>query len=271
MKKSLIILLILVITAVAGAGWAAADVNKAKDQIEIEEVALVGDRSMAEGLTVRARNTYDHHLFWDTVYTMEKSSAKAETEFRFSAMRENEVWFSEDEGVHLDSYYVFGFEPGSGEEEPIHGLGKAYQELYDTLEPGEEARRVINVRDYLDYYPLHVELDAPGAGFYYMDDEEAYQVLDAEFETKELKQKLSICDWPEDGYGWWLYEYEDFLAAAVPQDRLMVVSRDKDGMYHLDLLVPVDHDEEDDYPMYLNYNEAMAFDGGKLAVVPIFM
>ena len=37
MKKSLIILLILVITAVAGAGWAAADVNKAKDQIEIEE------------------------------------------------------------------------------------------------------------------------------------------------------------------------------------------------------------------------------------------
>ena len=79
MKKSLIILLILVITAVAGAGWAAADVNKAKDQIEIEEVALVGDRSMAEGLTVRARNTYDHHLFWDTVYTMEKDSAKAES------------------------------------------------------------------------------------------------------------------------------------------------------------------------------------------------
>ncbi|MBQ7016473.1 MAG: hypothetical protein IJN10_05920 [Firmicutes bacterium] len=427
MKKSLIILLVLLIAAVAGAGWAAADVNKAKDQIEIEEVILVGDRSMAEGLTVRARNTYDHHLFWDTVYTMEKDSAKAETEFRFSAMRENEVWFSEDEGVHLDSYYVFGFEPGRDDEETAYGLGKAYQELYDTLEPGEEARRVINVRDYLEYYPLHVELDAPGAGFYYMDDEEAYQVLDAEFETKgsaveaamflwnyfripvleneqleievgksavsnvtrlgggnvasttaigqgnagehyafstvsamtdsvcyftfdthssegqivdtseladgygiymlpfheadqndggyeienfanmypldpsiqvidlsvsadgkdlllhaveegqyvitvidtetrKLRQRLVICDWPEDGYGWWLYEYENFLAAAVPQDRLMVVSRDEDGMYHLDLLVPVDHDEEDDYSMYLNYNEAMAFDGEKLAV-----
>ncbi len=427
MKKSLIILLILLIAAVAGAGWAAADVNEAKDQIEIEEVILVGDREAAAGLTIFTRNTYDHHLFWDTVYAMEKDSAKAETEFRFSAMRENEVWFSEDEGVRLESYYVFGFDPGSDEEGPDYGLGKAYQELYDTLEPGEEAKKIINVKDYLEYYPLHVELDAPGAGFYYMDDEEAYQVLDAEFETrgsaveaamflwnyfripvleneqleievgksavsqtatigggkamattaigqgnvgdyfgfttvsamsdsvcyftfdthssegqivdtseladgygiymlpfheadqhdggyeienfanmypldpaikvidlsvsaggkdlllhavedgqyvitvidtetKELRQKLSICEWPEDGYGWWLYEYEGFLAAAVPQDRLMVVSRDEDGVYDLDLLVPVDHDEEDDYPMYLNYNEAMAFDGEKLAV-----
>ena len=38
MKKSLTILLVLLIAAVAGAGWAVADVNEAKDQIEIEEV-----------------------------------------------------------------------------------------------------------------------------------------------------------------------------------------------------------------------------------------
>ncbi len=427
MKKSLIILLVLLIAAVAGAGWAAADVNEAKDQIEIEEVALMGEREAAAGLTVRAHNTYDHRLFWDTVYTMEKESATAETEFRFSDMRENEAWFSEDEGVHLDSYYVFGFDPGRDEEEPAYGLDKAYQELYDTLEPGEEAKKIINVKDYMTYYPVQVELDAPGAGFYYMDDEEAHQVLDAEFETrgsaveaamflwnyfripvleneqleiqvgksavsksanfgggsamattaighgnvgehfafttvsamtdsvcyftfnthssegqivdtsqladgygiymlpfheadqndggyeiekftnvypldpatavidlsisadgkdlmlhavedgqyvitvidtetKELKQKLSVCDWPEDGYGWWLYEYEDFLAVAVPQDRLLVVSRDDAGEYAINLLVSVDHDEEDDYSMYLNYNEAMAFDGERLAV-----
>ena len=426
MKKSLTILLVLLIAAVAGAGWAVADVNEAKDQIEIEEVVLVGDREAIEGLTVQAHNTYDHRLFWDTMYTIEKESATAETEFRFSDMRENEVWFSEDEGVHLDSYYVFGFDPSRDDDEPAYGLDKAYQELYNTLEPGEEAKKIINVKDYMAYYPVQVELDAPGAGFYYMDDEEAYQVLDAEFETKgsaveaamflwnyfripileneqleiqvgksavaqtgsfgssamattaighgnvgdcfafttvsamtdsecyftfnthssegqivdtsqladgygiyilpfhesddkdggyeienfanlypldpaiqvidlnvsadgkdlllhaveageyvitvidaetkELRQRLVICEWPEDGYGWWLYEYENFLAIAVPQDRLAVISQGDDGEYSLDLLVPVDHDEEDDYPMYLNYNEAMAFDGERLAV-----
>ena len=426
MKKSLIILLVLVIAAVAGAGWAAAEVNEAKDQIEIQEVSLVGEREAAAGLTLTTRNTYDHHLFWDTVYTMEKDSAKAETRFRFSAMQENEIWYSEDEGVQLDSYYVFGFDPNRSEDEPAYGLDRAYQELYDTLEPGEEAKKIINVKDYMEYYPVQVELDAPGAGIYYMDDEEAYQVLDAEFETKgsaveaamalwnyfripvleseqleiqvgksavaqtggfgsstatttaigqgnvgeyfgfttvsattdsvcyftfdthssegqivdtsqlaegygiymlpfheasqndggyeienfanmypldpaiqvidlsvstdgkdlllhavedgeyvitvidtetrRLRQRLVICDWPEDGYGWWLYEYETFLAAAVPQERLAVISRDESGEYHLELLVPVDHDEEDDYPMYLNYNEAMAFDGERLAV-----
>ena len=427
MKKSLIILLVLVMAAVAGAGWAAAEVNEAKDQIEIEEVVLVGEREAAAGLTLTLRNTYNQHLFWDTVYELEKDSAKAESEFRFSAMRENQVWFSEDEGVRAESYYVFGFDPNRAADEQISSLDQAYQELYDTLEPGEEGTKIINVKDYLEYYPVHVELSAPGASFYYIDDEEGQLMGDARFdtsgsaaeaafflwkyfripmleteqleikvgksavsrsatigggnvmsttaigqgnvgdyfgfttvsaltdsecyftfnthssegnivdtsqladgygiyvlpfheasqndggyeienfanvypldptiqvidlslsadgkdlllhaveeeqyvimvidtETKELRQRLSICDWPADGYGWWLYEYEDFLAAAVPQDRLAVMSRDESGEYHLDLLVPVDHDEEDDYPMYLNYNEAMAFDGERLAV-----
>ncbi len=427
MKRSFIILLVLLVAAVAGAGWAAADVNEAKDQIEIEEVVLYGDREAAAGLTVRTRNTYDHRLFWDTVYTMEEDSAKAETAFDFSAMQENEGWFSEDDGVRLESYYVYGFDPDRDDEEPAYGLEKAYQELYDTLEPGEEAKKIINVKDYMTYYPVQVELEMPGASYWYMDDEDAVQMLDAEFderrsvaeaalflwnyfripvlpgeqveiqvgksavsgsatigggqiaattaigsanigdafnfttvsaltesvcyftfnthsnegqivdtshladgygiymlpfheadensggyeienfanmypldpaiqvidlsvsedgmdlllhavedgqyvitvidtETKEPKQKLVVCDWPEDGYGWWLYEYEDFFAAAVPRDRLVVISQNEAGEYEIDLLVPVDHDEEDDYPIYLNYNEAMAFDGEKLAV-----
>ena len=42
------------------------------------------------------------------------------------------------------------------------GWGKAYQELADTVEAGQEGEKSIYLKDYLEYYPLEIRLELPG-------------------------------------------------------------------------------------------------------------
>lgn len=188
MKKALILMALLLTLTVGGTGLALADINAAKDQVEMTRIDMYGDPKLADGLTVRTRNTYRHQLFWDTTYQIGEQS-KIQTEYDFSFISQPEYAESQSAGVVLESYLAYGFDEAT--DEPQEGLAQAYKELYDSLEPGEEAYKVINIGDYLTYYPLFITLELPGAPYIFLASDQ-YENTMSENERKRVDPALKL-------------------------------------------------------------------------------
>ena len=161
MRKAAILLTVLLALSVGGACVAASGVYEAHDRVALTETVVYGDRAAADGLTVERRTKYSSRIFWDTTCTMDAEQT-AETEYTFSASPASETRPATYNGVSLydDLSAGMSFDPDFAE--PATGLEVAYQELFDSIGPGEEKSAVIYLKDYLDYYPIYVELDFPG-------------------------------------------------------------------------------------------------------------
>ena len=161
MRKAAILLAVLLVLSVGGVCVAASGVYEAHDRVALTETVVYGDRAAADGLTVVRRTGYNDHLLWDTVCTLDAGQT-TETDYAFSASGVNETGPATYNGVYLqtDSSTGMSFDPDFTETPT--GLEVAYQELYNTVGPGEEKSAVIYLKDYLDYYPVYVELDFPG-------------------------------------------------------------------------------------------------------------
>lgn len=157
MRKATIAALLLVVLSVGGVCFAASGVYEAHDQVVLTETVVYGDRAAANGLTVRLDDMYGRHLFWDTTCTM-GTRMQTETQYSFSASEISESRARTYSGISMGAQPSFETSQGAETE-----MGRAYQELYDSLEPGESTSVTFRLKDYMDDYPISVSLDLPGA------------------------------------------------------------------------------------------------------------
>ncbi|NLM62086.1 MAG: hypothetical protein GX193_08435, partial [Clostridiales bacterium] len=69
MRKSIIIVIMLLVLSLSGVIIAHGMVDESKDAVVLDETVLYGDKSAAEGLSVNIRVHCNNRLFWDTTYT----------------------------------------------------------------------------------------------------------------------------------------------------------------------------------------------------------
>lgn len=155
MRKALGLLILLLVLCTSSVVWCALTVYLPHDQVQFTQTVLAGDPATAEGLTVQTYATYQNHLFWDSMTQIQNSVPQTKTDYRFYQSEQSEVGDPSYRGVEIFS------DVGTGAsnymdipENQRSGLELAYQELYESAVPGQEATKTIMLSDYCDYYPI---------------------------------------------------------------------------------------------------------------------
>jgi len=207
MKKVLALMAVLLIASVGIFCAVGAAVNENKDTVVTTENILYGDKSAAEGITIKNQSRYDRHLFWDTTYTIGEP-AECNTEFWFSAIELRRDNPRNNMGIALEIDIAYGcdfYKPAV--EQP--GIERAYKELYDAAKPGEELKKVIRLKDYYDYYPIGIEIDLPDTYWHGF----AHENLHWSEEYNDYKSAWSA--------------FNEFFKIPVPEDMIMEISISK--------------------------------------------
>lgn len=168
MKKSLCLFLALLVLGSACIVSAHCVINEKRDQVELTESEVYGDKTAAEGLELTLHVTCNRRLFWDTTRTLGEN-AENKTEFHFSQTQEREEYEFSYSGVTVDigCYFGIGF-GGNGAElddevlREFHGYEDIIKDVVSRAQPGVEYTETVFLSDYMDYYPLnfYFELDA---------------------------------------------------------------------------------------------------------------
>lgn len=158
MKKWIVIFSLLLIFCIVGISYAAVEVNSERDKVNFTENVIYGDRSAVENLTVKCDVNYDEHLFWESTYVTGENP-QTSTEYRFSAMGEPVTTARSYTGLEMEAVWEYGLPRSEAEAE---GIGKAYWELFNSIEPGEQGEKIIFYKNYCEYYPLSVSINLPG-------------------------------------------------------------------------------------------------------------
>lgn len=163
MRKALGLLIVLLVLCTSSVVWCALTVYLPHDQVQFTQTVLAGDPATAEGLTVQTYATYQNHLFWDSMTQIQNSVPQTKTDYRFYQSEQSEVGDPSYRGVEIFS------DVGTGAsnymdipENQRSGLELAYQELYESAVPGQEATKTIMLSDYCDYYPIAGFIDVEG-------------------------------------------------------------------------------------------------------------
>lgn len=166
MKKSLVLFTVFLLGGIGFLSVFQTSLLKEKDNVTFQDEILLGDASMAEGISVDISTQYARHLFWNTTYKAgTKPSVSTDYRFYDTAQRTK---YETQTGIHMnieiDSY---NFDPEKSREE-LKGLDKAIYDLYHDDSPslsiGSTAKeynkvKVINLKDYYDYYPLFMGIN----------------------------------------------------------------------------------------------------------------
>ena len=156
MKKLLSVLLVLAVVSGAGIGVLAWRVNRTGEQVTVEETTLMGDKSAAEGVTVRAEAGWRNRLCWDISHTLGQTPEAQLTLNPEGEWHGPYSW----EGVELRVSYA-GNDLLEVVDHP-QGLMKLGQELLERSKDGEEVRATADLGDYLEHYPIRFGLELPG-------------------------------------------------------------------------------------------------------------
>ena len=153
MRKTLALFLVLIIALLSLYSLTFSAVNKEKDNVIVSEKYVYGDRSYADGIEIDFKAQYSENLLWDIDYDI--SSGQAKTVFSLHKDRIQREYESRNEiRIYTGLYYsTFGSKLDTNT-----GINKAFQELIETAEPYVEAKKVIYISDYTDYYPITVDV-----------------------------------------------------------------------------------------------------------------
>ena len=159
MKKVVCLLCILTLLSCGGIVTVAAVVNQKKDAVTITEEVRSGDASLADGFAVDMKVQYDEHLLWETTYEKD-GGTKTDTEFAFSTKELTYAREYRNDPVAIN----VSFESTIDLESPIEslsGLAKAYRQIFEQTQPGQEACWNVYVKNYYEYYPFFIQLELP--------------------------------------------------------------------------------------------------------------
>ena len=159
MKKVVCLICILALLSCGGIVLVAAMVNQNKDAVTITEEVQYGDVTLADGFAVDMKVQYDEHLLWETTYEKD-AGTKTDTEFTFSAKELTYAREYRNDPVAIN----VSFESNIDLESPIEslsGLAKAYRQIFEQTQPGQEVSWNVYVKNYYEYYPLFIRLELP--------------------------------------------------------------------------------------------------------------
>ena len=166
MRKSLILLIILLLASGIFLKWSADQLYSLRDQVTIEETTIIGDIAAAEGLHATLKTTLDNNLFWTTSHTI-GSNQEPETEYLFDTGNSSRSYtYRSSNGIEYALNYDLDHKEIIYDDEgQFTGMAKAYKELYDATPDGRHGEKEVLLKDYLDYYPLFASFDILGKGF----------------------------------------------------------------------------------------------------------
>lgn len=174
MRRTLIILLLLVAVSITGIGAAFIEVNSQRDQVVITPQYTDGDESSLNGLTTHLKMHYDDHLFWNTSYIAGETPS-ASTEYLFSA-KELRQDMPQTYGINIYSDFIIShYTDAVTEQTP---LGEVFRELYNSAQPGEEKTAIVDLSEYYEFYPLSVSIDLQRYWLYWNEEDILYDDRD---------------------------------------------------------------------------------------------
>lgn len=197
MKKTLALLLCLLMISLSLYVVVFAQVNKEKANVIITENAVYGDRKYAEHVDLGIKMYYCENLLWDIDYSV--GDQKTETEFSFYKDRIKKEYIENKQF----SMYTHLHYNSTGDIKESTGLGEAYAKLMKNATPYVETTAIIRLKDYIDYYPVYFDAGFPGKR--YMDS----SMFGFEADTKAKK----ISD-----------ELNEFFKFPVADDHMLAIS-----------------------------------------------
>lgn len=170
MRKSLILLVLVLALSACGIAYAHGAVNATRAEVTLTETTLLGDRSAAQDLLIDLRTQCQDHLFWNT--TLQPGQLPS-TEFLFSQpeVRETQGYTP---GSGVDAYLQTNMGTGSSgglelTDAETGGLAKVFEDVASRAESGATYSETISLRDYYDVYPLSFDLRLPGKYYSWME------------------------------------------------------------------------------------------------------
>ncbi len=232
MRKTLALFLALIIALISAYSLAFTAVNKEKDNVIISEKYIYGDKSYAENVDVKFKALYSENLLWDIKYDI--ASGKAETDFSIYKNRIPREFEHTNElrlysNLHYSSY---GNIPVNNK-----GIDRAFLELAKTATPYVDAKKVIYISDYTDYYPVTV--DASLENFY----------LDSSFHSQLRENETEL-----------IKAIEDFFKIPVQKDHRIQISLQIDENGNITHTGTATATEEDTYEGFSFYANSVVTD-----------
>lgn len=158
MKKSLIVLFTLFLLLTGTVVYGGNILYKEQNNVQFTEKVLYGDAAIVDGVTVERAMKYDKYLYWNSIYTAGKDSKTITTSTLYEWEKSDDYY--NGYGCSMSAVDTLDLWEDAKEEDYI-GITAAYKELYDSLELGESGRKVVYLKDYMDYYHLAVNIFLP--------------------------------------------------------------------------------------------------------------
>lgn len=161
MKRSFLLILLLVVS-IGSVSVFASNVYKEHDNVTFHESVLYGDRSAADGLNIKLHTYQSSQLFWDTTCKFDNEVA-VDTEYNFYPMNHHIDFPESSYGISFMCNSDYAPDSAAYSDTNIHqpGISAAYQELFHSLNPGEEKEKTIFLKDYMDYYEFDISFAFP--------------------------------------------------------------------------------------------------------------
>lgn len=178
MKKSLLILIVLLLASAICLVTAHCRVGDSAGAVVLSETVHYGDANAAAGLELTISTNCGRHLFWETLHTF-GDAGHTETHFLFSQDEVPYEYEFDYHGVWVNHFGHSGMSSTGGldfDDINVEASFRPYREM--ILQCAERAPIEVEytesfyLADYLDYIPLSINLEIPA---YIIQDSEGYR------------------------------------------------------------------------------------------------
>ncbi len=161
MRKSYIVIALLLIAGIISICFAHELVNSEKDTVEVDETTLYGDKQAAYGLEILTSTSLDRHLFWNTRHVTGEAPL-TETEYEFSQSPRSPVYQLHYNPVEFTSIFSYAGSSTSGnidlDDTGYASASALYKAVADNTAPGEARTEKLNVSDFYEFYPIEAHM-----------------------------------------------------------------------------------------------------------------
>ena len=191
MKKSLELLITLVLIFTGTACYAQNALLKEKDQVHYTEHVFYGDKSVVDGVVVEADLMFDEQLFWNVVYQI-GDMPKETVSYEYSDVKyvnaryisSGSIYFNSNSRDIVSDPEVFM------DGKDYDGLMGAFQELAQNTQAGTQSSAVVYLKDYEDFYGFTIDLELPTDGW----NNSSFKHISVFFSESELREEIKLLE-----------------------------------------------------------------------------
>lgn len=177
MKKATLLFALLLVLSVGGVLAAGTAIYDTSDDVQLTETVLYGNPESANGLHFDLNTALYPHLFW-TTHVSFPMDGPPDTDFSYLAGSSGQQPRHPSPLLQMKTSKL---PPNRDSDSAPTGMDKALQELFDKTALGESRSETVHLSDYLEYYPLELDVDLPdGIGSFHQSKDMAYPETDQE-------------------------------------------------------------------------------------------